>query len=207
MSQILYKKVYSVSAFYPILYKGLRTVKYMKQAEKKGQLSKTFIERIMLAVTEVNGCEICSYGHTKMALEIGMDEDEIKKLLTGDTSHIPSDEIPAIVFAQHYADTRGEPSEVAWQKIVTYYGEDRSLGILGAIRMIMVGNAYGIAWSAFRSRLKGNPIIKGGLFGEKKMSVFYEITMLLSLIIYLPVALINVIVANLMRLPIILFKA
>lgn len=31
-----------------------------------------FVERLQLAVTEVNGCAACSYQHTKMALEMGM---------------------------------------------------------------------------------------------------------------------------------------
>ncbi|MDK2867587.1 MAG: hypothetical protein PWP51_2866 [Clostridiales bacterium] len=206
MEQVLYKKVYTVSAFYPILFNGLRTFRYMRQAKKEGLLDDPFIERIMLAVTEVNGCEICSYGHTKMALEIGMDEAEIKKLLTGDTSELSLEEVPAIVFAQHYADTRGVPSEEAWEKIVDYYGKPKALGILGAIRAIMVGNAYGIALSALRSRLRGKPITKGNLFGEEKMRLSYELTMILSLIVYLPIALIQIIVANIMKAPIIQFK-
>jgi AhpD family alkylhydroperoxidase len=178
----------------------------MRQAKKEGLLDDPFIERIMLAVTEVNGCEICSYGHTKMALEIGMDEAEIKKLLTGDTSELSLEEVPAIVFAQHYADTRGVPSEEAWEKIVDYYGKPKALGILGAIRAIMVGNAYGIALSALRNRLRGKPITKGNLFGEEKMRLSYELTMILSLIVYLPIALIQIIVANIMKAPIIQFK-
>jgi AhpD family alkylhydroperoxidase len=38
----------------------------------------------MLAVTEVNGCEMCSYAHTKMALEAGLSNDEIQQMLAGD---------------------------------------------------------------------------------------------------------------------------
>src|SRR5690625_6346011 len=79
----------------------------------------------MLAVTEVNGCEICSYGHTKYALEQGMSNEEIKSFLTGNPENISSDEMPAIIFAQHYADTKGHPSEEAWNRIVQEYGKDR----------------------------------------------------------------------------------
>jgi len=82
----------------------------MAQARKNKVMSSEFIERIMLAVTEVNGCEVCSYAHTKIALEQGMSEEEIGKLLSGDTEDIPAEEAPAIFFAQHYADTRGNPS-------------------------------------------------------------------------------------------------
>ena len=59
----------------------------------------------------------------------------------------------------------------------------KAMGILGAIRAIMIGNVYGIALSAFRSRLKGKPI--------KKSSLLYEISMILSIIIFFPVAFIQ----------------
>ncbi|WP_256205872.1 carboxymuconolactone decarboxylase family protein [Carnobacterium iners] len=39
------------------------------------------MERIMLAVTQVNGCSVCSYTHTKMALEVGMKSEKIKNIL------------------------------------------------------------------------------------------------------------------------------
>ncbi|UTB33936.1 MAG: carboxymuconolactone decarboxylase family protein [Methanobacterium sp. ERen5] len=73
------KSLYSVQESYWIFYKGIRTMKYMFKAKRKKELSQKFIERIMLAVTEVNGCEICSYAHTKRALESGMSNEEIKK--------------------------------------------------------------------------------------------------------------------------------
>ena len=79
----------------------------MKKAKKKKELSPEFIERIMLGVTEVNGCEVCSYAHTKMALEQGMAAEEIQQLLAGSTDNIPVEEMPAYLFAQHYADRRG----------------------------------------------------------------------------------------------------
>lgn len=106
MGQEFYKKIYSLKEFYITLYKGLRTIKYMIKNKKSKQLNPDLTERIMLAVTEVNGCEVCSYSHTKMALEQGMSNEEIQMLLTGNTESIPGEEAIAIFFAQHYADTR-----------------------------------------------------------------------------------------------------
>ncbi|MFC4600264.1 carboxymuconolactone decarboxylase family protein [Cohnella hongkongensis] len=197
MEQKLYKKIYGVKEFYVALYKGLRTFKYMNRSKKKNKMSSHFIERIMLAVTEVNGCEVCSYAHTKIALAQGMSDEEIKMLLTGLTEGIPDHEMTAIVFAQHYADSRGNPSKEAWDRIVTAYGTEKARGILGAIRMIMIGNIYGIAISAFRSRLKGKKI--------EKTSLLYEIRMIISIIILLPVALIHGFVSNLFNVPVIDF--
>ena len=61
MEQTLYKKKYSITEFYNILYRSLRTMKFLKRGKKSNQLSEEFIKRIMLAVTEVNGCEVYSY--------------------------------------------------------------------------------------------------------------------------------------------------
>lgn len=37
--------------------------------KKKKIVNKDFVERLQLAVTEVNGCAACSYAHTYMALK------------------------------------------------------------------------------------------------------------------------------------------
>lgn len=198
MAQEFYKKIYSVQEFYPILYQGLRTMKYMIKAKKDKSLQSELIERIMLGVTEVNGCEVCSYAHTKMALEQGFSNQEIQNLLTGTADDIPSDEMPAFLFAQHYADTRGNPTEESWNRIVSLYGENKATGILGAIRSIMIGNVHGIALSALFSRIKGKAI--------KKSSLSYELGMISSLIIYLPVAIFQAIIADLLKKPIIRFS-
>ncbi|KYG90603.1 alkylhydroperoxidase [[Bacillus] sp. KCTC 13219] len=198
VEQELYKKIYDVNEFYTALYKGLRTFKYMKNNKKNNELSSHFIERIMLAVTEVNGCEICSYAHTKYALEQGMSNTEIKMLLSGDTDGISEQEMTAIIFAQHYADTRGNPTREAWNHLVKVYGTEKALGILGAVRAIMAGNIYGIAISAFRSRMKGRKI--------EKTNLLYEIKMLMSIIIFLPVAVIHGYISNLFKAPVINFK-
>ena len=105
------RKLYSVRESYRIYCEGIRTVKYLTKAKKGKELSPEFIERIMMSVTEVNGCAICSYAHTKMALEIGMSSKEIQNILSGVMDDIPPDEIPGIIFAQHYADSRGKPSD------------------------------------------------------------------------------------------------
>lgn len=198
MSQELYKKTYTIGEFYTILCQGLRTFKFLRRNKKDKKMSNHFIERIMLAVTEVNGCEVCSYGHTRIALEQGMKEEEIQMLLSGATDSTPHDELKAVMFAQHYADTKGNPTKESWERIIEAYGKEKALGILGATRMIMVGNSYGIALSAFRSRLKGNPI--------EKSNVWYEIGMLLSIIPMLPISLVHVLMLKLIKKPIIEFQ-
>jgi len=74
---------------------------------------------------------------------------------------------------------------------VKEYGKEKALGILGATRMIMIGNIIGIPFSAFRSRLKGKPI--------KKSNLIYEIGMMLSIIVFLPVAFKHSIISNVFK--------
>jgi AhpD family alkylhydroperoxidase len=167
----------------------------MSKSRKCHELDSEFIERIMLAVTEVNGCEVCSYAHTKMALEQGFSQEEIQLLLSGDTSKVPAEEGSAIMFAQHYADSRGRPSPESWLRLSEVYGDSKAKGILGAIRIITMGNAFGIPYSALRSRIKGKPIARS--------SPGYELIMLLSVPFFMPAALLHALMANLLKRPLI----
>jgi AhpD family alkylhydroperoxidase len=150
------RKLYSLGEIYKIIFEGVRTAHHLSHSKKKNELDQEFIERIMLAVTEVNGCPLCSYAHTKMALEAGMTNEEIKNMLSGIMNEVPSEQMQAIMFAQHYAESRGNPSRESWEHIVESYGLSKSKAVLGAIRIIMMGNALGIPWSGFLSRIKGN---------------------------------------------------
>ncbi len=190
------KKLYSVRESYWIFYHGIRTMKYLSSAKKKQELDQKFIERIMLAVTEVNDCAICSYAHTKRALESGMSGEEIHNMLAGIIDDIPDDELAAIMFAQHYADTRGHPTWESWQRIVEIYGTSLAQGILGSVRIIMMGNAYGIAWSSFFNRLRGRP--------DPRSSLLYEASMILGTVL-IPISLIHALISNLFKKPIISF--
>lgn len=142
-----------------------------------------FVERLQLAVTEVNGCAACSYQHTQMALEQGMSNEEINSFLSGDSNYTKQEEAKAILFAQHFADSRGYPKKYAYDSIVEEYGEKEASIILSAAQMMIAGNMYGIPFSAFLSRLQGKPY--------KGSSLFYELGMLTVGVLCLPFALIH----------------
>jgi AhpD family alkylhydroperoxidase len=137
----------------------------------------------MLSVTEVNGCAVCSYAHTSMALKQGFDQEEIESFLGGKDTHILPHEAKALLFAQHYADSRGHVDRETYKVLIEEYGEEKSEVILAAIKVIMVGNIMGIPMSAFGSRLKGKPY--------RGSSIFYEISMMLSSILFIPVSAIH----------------
>ena len=142
-----------------------------------------FVRRLQLAVTEVNGCPACSYQHTKMALRDGMSGEEISSFLSGGGDFIKPGEAKAIMFAQHFADSRGYPKKYAYDSIVKEYGGKEADIILSAAQVMISGNMYGIPYSAFQSRLKGKPF--------KESSLFYELGMLIAGILVLPIAIIH----------------
>jgi len=151
--------------------------------KKSKLLHPDFIERLQLAVTEVNGCAACSYQHTKMALRQGMSNDEISSFLSGEEHFIQPEEAKAIMFAQHFADSRGYPKRYAYEAIVEEYGVEKAALIHSAAQFMIAGNMYGIPFSAFQSRLKGKPFNDSNLF--------YELGMLIAGFICLPFAIIQ----------------
>jgi AhpD family alkylhydroperoxidase len=178
--QSFYKRVYGIKDFYSILEEAVNSFTILRKARKKNILSKQFQERIMLAVTEVNGCEMCSYYHTKEALKSGMSEKDIQNMLQGELGEITEEESIAIFFAQHYAESSANPDAEAWQRVVEFYGEEKAETILAYIKVIMMGNVYGLAAGSFLNRFKGVQV-------NKRSSIGLELSILLSVMIFFPV--------------------
>ena len=177
---------YSVREIYRITRLAARTATTVRGTSCDRQNS----ERIMLAVTEVNGCEICSYAHTRRALDAGVSDAEVRALLGGVTDAVPDGQLAGIAFAQHYADTRGHPDPTAWTDLVDRYGTAQALCVLRATRMIMWGNALGIPLSALRSRVRGTADPRGGRTAR-------EIGVLLGSVLVTPVAVLHAMLQDL----------
>jgi AhpD family alkylhydroperoxidase len=123
-------------------------LRLLKKNKSSRLVDEKFIERLMLAVTEVNGCVVCSWAHTQMALSKGMSSEEISSLLSGGKTYIKPEEAKGILFAQHYADTKGRPLKSTYQAVMNEYGAERTKIILSAAQVMLTGNIYGLAYSA-----------------------------------------------------------
>ncbi len=185
-----YKKKFGLHEMYRafVLIPGALAVMIKNKTTKL--INKDFIERLQLAVTEVNGCAACSYAHTYLALKQSISSEEIHAFLSGDGNFIKPEESKAIAFAQHFADARGLPKKDAYQAIINEYGEAKAKIILSAAQLMTVGNIYGIPFSAFQSRLKGKPY--------KDSSLVYELGMQIAGFILLPIALAHGLLRTLM---------
>ncbi|MFL7812080.1 MAG: carboxymuconolactone decarboxylase family protein [Anaerolineales bacterium] len=136
-------------------YSGLRPfwkdLKYLlsrraqiREAMGSDTLPPDFRERLMLAVTEVNGCRYCRTFHVGQARQAGVSTEEITQYLQGlvpeDT---PEDQKLAVCYAQHWAETNADPDPEIKDQIREVYGEGTARAIDIALRMIRMGNLLG----------------------------------------------------------------
>jgi AhpD family alkylhydroperoxidase len=153
----------------------------LRYVSREGIVDKVFQEKIMLAVTEINGCEMCHTFHTKEAQKLGIEWTSDVQIGRVDLSTKPED--IALNFARHYAQTDGEFLSEEWEKLIENYGEIGAKGILGAIRIITMGNVYGIASGALINRFKLKPV--------KGSHLLNEISVTLSIVVFMPLAFIK----------------
>ena len=144
-------------------------------------ISKPFSESVSIAVTQVNGCKLCSYTHAKNALKAGMTEEEVDFLLAGGFDNAPKDQLEALLFAQHYAETKGNPDPVTKQKLLDTYGEEKTQDIMSHILIIMLTNLHGNTLEAFKLRLRGK--------GVEGSSFWQELAVLINFFKIMPVIL------------------
>ena len=126
--------------------------------------------KIMLAVSGVNRCAYCSYLHTHIALQKGIDLEEVNAILSGDFSEIPEEQAVAIVYAQHWTEMRGAASDDARNRMVSYYGRAKAKYI----------EAY--IWPVFFGNMCSNTVeVRGHGASERAKGLCFFLTYVLSL--------------------------
>ncbi len=160
------RRIFTYRAFIQAIDDLLNRLPDLKRATRGGRVSKAFSERIMLAVTQVNGCRYCNWGHSVAALKAGVPREQIDAINVSEFTELPPDEVPALLFAQHYAETEGHPDSEAWDKLVEQYAEQGAQDILAYIRMITFGNLWGNSFDALLSRFVGKPAPNSSLLSE-----------------------------------------
>jgi len=170
------KRITSTKLFYSYLVDLIGNIGNLRNAKKR--LDKQFQNKILLAVTQVNGCRYCSYLHTKHALESGMSEEEIKSLLAGEVGDVNNDETIALMFAKHYAETQANPDKESVQKLFEKYTEQKASDIISVIQVIMVGNIHGISLDLLQGRLKGK--------SDPDSSFWNEFTTTFGVVVFVP---------------------
>ena len=152
------KRIFTLSTFAAKTRELFAHLDDLHAAVTQLRIARPFAEKIMLAVTQVNGCRYCSYAHAHMALQAGISGTELSDLLRGEFSHVPESELIALIFAQHYAEQADRYAAAAWQRLQDTYGDAAATTILTHIRLITFANLYGNTFDALLERLKLHPV-------------------------------------------------
>ncbi len=131
----------------------LRQAQQIPPLMRGRSLAPAFRERLMLTVTQVNGCRYCAYAHARMALAEGLSHEEIEISRPRSFEEAPPAERAAIRYAQHWAAADGLPDPQAVQELHDLYGEEQAAAIDLSLRLIRVGNLVGNTWDKLARRL------------------------------------------------------
>jgi len=173
MSKRFNRRIYSLKTLLSDVKYLISNRKDIKAIKKNKEISDSFFEKIMTVVTAVNGCVYCTWFHAKKAASTGISDDEIKNMLDLQFQTDTSDnEITALLYAQHYAETNRNPDEEMTKKLYDFYGENTAKQIMLIIRMIYFGNLSGNTFDAFLYRFKGQKAEKSNFLFEFFFFIF-----------------------------------
>ena len=107
-------------------------------------ISGPFRQRLMLVVTSVNRCRYCAAYHSRVSLTEGLSRSEIAGLLEGaGQDGCPEEEIPALLYARHWAEHNARPDKAAVEELAGIYGQEKAALIELVLRTIRLGNLSG----------------------------------------------------------------
>jgi len=130
-------------------------------------------EKIMLAVTSVNGSRSSSYAHARFAMRRGLSQAEVEALLSGDVQHVAPQDAPAVLFARRYAEHRGQPDPHLVQNLVDTYGDPGARDIASYVCLVNLANLVGNTFDALISRILGQPSPDSSLRAELSLLVVF----------------------------------
>jgi AhpD family alkylhydroperoxidase len=108
-----------------------------------------FRERLMMVVTQVNGCRYCSWYHKREALKFGISKDEIDLMLGGIINESNQDELNALLYARNWADNNANAIVTDRLNLIRTYGPEKAEQINIILRLIRFGNLSGNTFDYF----------------------------------------------------------
>ena len=110
------------------------------RALNRSRISPALREQIMLAVTSVNDCRYCNWGHTALALRNGVDLAALRQTLgSGSLSADSTPDEVAILYAQHVASEQGDADPGAERALAATWAPAEQAEIKAYITAITVG--------------------------------------------------------------------
>ncbi len=125
------------------------------EALVKPNISAALREKLFLAVTSVNDCRYCKWGHTHWAMAQGVPLEEVNQILSHQIELLEAKnpaEAAAILFAQHYAEELDQFDPEAIENLRRYYSDAEVAEMLAYVRFITLANLTGNTVDALLDR-------------------------------------------------------
>ena len=161
-----HKRVHSLGTFWAGLTDMVRDAPERHAIVRQQRLDRTFIEQLSLVVSRVNGCRLCTYVHAANALRSGLSDGELQELLVFELGQVPPERAVALTFAQHFAESGGDPDPVVERRLQHAYGAQQSRDMVTYLRYAQFGSLNGATNDAFLHRLRGEPVPHSRLLTE-----------------------------------------
>ncbi|MHA1984467.1 MAG: hypothetical protein ACW967_08945 [Candidatus Hodarchaeales archaeon] len=130
------------------------------------QISHQLVFYMALTTTKEFGCPYCLWIQENKAPDYGCTSQTINAVKSNKYDDFPSNEIIALNFAKHYAESKRNPAKKEIKKLVRYFGKKESSNLINFLHLVSVGNLMGNTVDAFESRLKGIPVKNGSILFE-----------------------------------------
>jgi len=119
----------------------------------RGGLPAALRERLMVAAAAVYGCRFCSWLHTREALRIGVDKEELARLVGGVMEGCPEEYSIAVLYAQHWAESNAHPDPEAVHRLEETYGREKAKLVDVVLRPIRLVLLVEELWGSFLYRI------------------------------------------------------
>ena len=151
---------------------------------QKHEIEAGFREELMLAVSRLNDCKYCAWGHHEWAHAVGISEDELDHIEHGDPEGIERAKWVAIsyVVALVSSDFTDVPSELK-QEMQASYSDHEIKEIELVARIMDIANRGANTFDAMLSRLHGKPAHDSHIIDEFVLSGVFWIVAPISILI------------------------
>ena len=151
---------------------------------QKHEIEAGFREELMLAVSKLNDCKYCAWGHHEWAHAVGISEEELDHIEHGDPEGIERAKWVAMsyVVALVSSDFTDVPSELK-REMQANYSEHEINEIELVAKIMDIANRGANTWDAMLSRLRGNPAQGSHVMDELVLSGVFWIVVPVSILI------------------------
>lgn len=140
----------------------------------KHEIDPGFREELMLAVSKLNDCRYCSWGHHEWANIAGVPEEELASVEQMDPAHFDRRKWIAISFARELVSARfGRISKDLMQEMKANYSAREIREIILIAKIMDIGNRGANTWDSMRARLRGQPAAESRIIDETVLSAVF----------------------------------